>query len=120
MSIRTLIADDDPDMRLLMRVTLGIDGRCEVVGEAADGDQALALWASFRPDVVVLDQRMPALSGLEVARAILAENPRQVVIICSAYVDDAEKDQAHRLGVFACLDKGDVGMLADTVRDAVG
>jgi CheY-like chemotaxis protein len=113
--VTTLIVDDEPDMRLLITMSLTLDGACEVTAEAEDGEQALAAWAKDRPDVVVLDMRMPGMSGLDVARQILALDPQQPIVICSAYLDQADRDEANRLGVLACVDKTDMTRLAEVV-----
>ncbi|MDX6197416.1 MAG: two-component system, LytTR family, response regulator AlgR [Actinomycetota bacterium] len=111
----TLIVDDEPDMRLLIGMSLTLDGACEITAEAEDGEQALEAWARDRPDVVVLDMRMPGLSGLDVARRIFAIDPTQPIVICSAYLDQADRDEAMRIGVRACVDKTDIGKLAEVV-----
>jgi len=113
--VTTLIVDDEPDMRLLIGMSLTLDGACEITSEAEDGEQALAAWARDRPDVVVLDMRMPGLSGLDVARRILAIDPGQPIVICSAYLDQADRDEARRIGVLACVDKTDMTRLAQVV-----
>ncbi|MBK5307716.1 MAG: response regulator [Frankiaceae bacterium] len=115
----TLIVDDEPDMRLLIGMSLTLDGACEVTAEAADGEQALEAWARDRPDVIVLDMRMPGLSGLDVARRIFAIDPEQPIVICSAYLDDADRAEAYRIGVVACIDKTDLSHLAEVVVSAV-
>jgi CheY-like chemotaxis protein len=113
--VTTLIVDDEPDMRLLITMSLTLDGACEVTAEAGDGEAALAAWAKDRPDVVVLDMRMPGMSGLDVARRILAVDPQQPIVICSAYLDQADRDEARLLGVLACVDKNDMTRLAEVV-----
>jgi CheY-like chemotaxis protein len=113
--VTTLIVDDEPDMRLLIGMSLTLDGACEITAEAEDGEQALEAWARDRPDVVVLDMRMPGLSGLDVARRIFAIDPTQPIVICSAYLDQADRDEAMRIGVRACVDKTDIGKLAEVV-----
>ena len=118
--MRTLIVDDEPDMRMLMRATLSIEDGFDVTHEASDGEQALATWAEARPDVIVLDMRMPGLSGLEVARRILAADPTQAVVMCSAYMDAEEIDEARRIGVTACVDKMDMTTLPSLVSTALG
>lgn len=114
----TLIVDDEPDMRLLIGMSLTLDGACEVTAEAADGEEAIAAWERLRPDVMVLDMRMPGLSGLDVARAIFARDPAQAIVICSAYLDDEDRLEARRLGVIACVDKNDMATLAEVVCSA--
>jgi CheY-like chemotaxis protein len=113
--VTTLIVDDEPDMRLLIGMSLTLDGACEVTAEAEDGEQALAAWAKDRPDVVVLDMRMPGMSGLDVARRIFAIDPTQPIVLCSAYLDQADRDEAQRIGVRACVDKTDMTRLAEVV-----
>jgi CheY-like chemotaxis protein len=113
--VTTLIVDDEPDMRLLISMSLTLDGACAVTAEAEDGEEGLAAWERERPDVVVLDMRMPGLSGLDVARRILALDPLQPIVICSAYLDQADRDEASRLGVIACVDKTDLTRLAEVV-----
>src|SRR3954468_10555129 len=116
--VTTLIVDDEPDMRLLIGMSLTLDGACEVTAEAEDGEQGLAAWERDRPDVVVLDMRMPGMSGLDVARRIFAIDPNQPIVICSAYLDQADRDEAARIGVIACVDKTDMARLAQAVVKA--
>ena len=69
--VRVLIVDDEDDMRALLRATLELaDARLSVAAEAVDGEDAVAKWREARPDVVVIDQRMPHTSGLEAAKRI--------------------------------------------------
>ncbi|MGH9273178.1 MAG: response regulator transcription factor, partial [Acidimicrobiales bacterium] len=82
-TVRVVIADDDPDIRVLLRSLLDLDARIEVTGEASDGGEALARFTQLRPDVLVLDERMPILYGLEVAQRVLFEHPDQAVILCT-------------------------------------
>src|SRR5438309_1454231 len=103
---RALIVDDDDDMRFLVRVLIeAANEGLAVAGEASDGDEAVAKWREHRPDVVVLDERMPGRSGLDVAAQILAEAPDQSIILFSAYLDEATVARAESLGVRACLSK---------------
>ena len=111
----TLIVDDEPDMRLLIGMSLTLDGACEVTSEAENGEQALAAWEKDRPDVVVLDMRMPGMTGLDVARRIFEKDPTQPIVLCSAYLDQEDRDEAKRIGVLACVDKTDMGRLAQVV-----
>jgi DNA-binding NarL/FixJ family response regulator len=66
--------------------------------------------------VVILDNRMPGLTGIEVAEQILAERPEQIVILYSAFVDPAVRQESVRLGVAACVSKGDHRALPELVR----
>jgi DNA-binding NarL/FixJ family response regulator len=101
-----LIVDDDEDMRFLLRVLIeSANEGLAVAAEARNGDEALDQWREHRPDVVVLDNRMPGRTGLEVAAEILGEAPEQSIILFSAFLDDETLARADELGVRACLSK---------------
>lgn len=113
-----LIVDDEPDMRALLRAMIEIANEgLSVADEAADGETALRAWRSQQPEVVLLDQRMPGLSGLETAEAILREDPDQAVIIFTAYFDDNIKAAAEALGVKACVPKTEATRLVNRLRE---
>jgi CheY-like chemotaxis protein len=112
--ISTLIVDDEDDVRSLVRMVVEAANEGLVVsGEAANGDEALEHWRENHPVAVVLDQRMPGMSGLEVARHILAEDPDQPIILFSAFLDQTTREEARRLGVRVCLDKTQVSRLPE-------
>ena len=113
-----MIVDDEDDMRALLRnlIEIANDG-LSVAAEAADGDQALRCWREAEPDVVVLDQRMPGLSGLETAERILAELPSQMIVLFTAYADEKVKAAADRIGVRACVPKDDARKLIFRLRE---
>lgn len=106
-----LIVDDERDMRFLVRAVLGRSG-IQVVGEAADGAEAISKVQELDPPpvptVILLDNRMPGLSGLEVAAKILERTPGQLIILFSAYLDDETIAEATRFGVAACVSKRDL------------
>jgi len=105
---RTLIVDDDEDMRFLLRVLIeAANEGLSIAAEASSGDEAIAQWREHHPDVVVLDNRMPDRTGLEIAAEILAEHPGQSIILFSAYLDDDTVARADELGVRDCLSKDD-------------
>ena len=105
-SNRALIVDDDDDMRFLLRVVIETANEgLAVAGEARSGTEAVAQWREHTPDVVVLDNRMPDRSGLDVAAEMLAERPEQSIILFSAFLDDETIARAEALGVRACLSK---------------
>jgi YesN/AraC family two-component response regulator len=106
--VKTLIVDDEEDMRVLMRSIIKLaNNGLEVAGEASDGADAIERWRELRPDVVVLDLRMPGMTGLEVAGAILSEEPDQKVVIVTAFASVGVRQQAAALGVRAVLSKAD-------------
>jgi DNA-binding NarL/FixJ family response regulator len=114
--LRALIVDDDSDMRFLVRMTIEVANHgLAVAGEAESGAEAIASVASDRPEVIVLDNRMPGMTGLETARRILMDHPEQSIILFSAYLDEAIVSEAQALGVYACLHKTDVERLPETL-----
>lgn len=113
--LRVLIVDDEPDLRVLLRTMLGIDQRFEIAGEAADGAQGLAMYRELRPDVLLLDQRMPMLEGLEVAALVLADHPDQIVVLMSAFLNDAIVKEALALGVRSVIGKQRIAGIADEI-----
>ena len=88
MANRVLIADDAAFMREMLRDIL-TDGGYEIVGEAADGNEAVSAYAKHQPDLVTLDIVMPELDGIEATREILGRNPSAVVVMCSALGQEA-------------------------------
>lgn len=114
--LRALIVDDNIDMRFLVRMTIeAANNGLMVQGEAASGMEALASIKAERPGVVILDYRMPGMSGLETAERILWNDPDQPIVMFSAYLDDETIANARKLGVRACLAKTEVSRLPDTL-----
>jgi DNA-binding NarL/FixJ family response regulator len=119
MSIRVLVADDEAMVRVGLRLVLQAEPDLEVVGEASDGVQALAATAALRPDVVLMDVRMPHLDGLAAAREILVRHPGVKVVVLTTFREDAYVQQALRLGVSGFLLKvSPPEQLAEAVRVA--
>ena len=116
--LRVLIVDDEDDMRTLLRemITIANDG-LSVAGEAVDGDEALRRWREDRPDVVLLDQRMPGLSGLETAERMLSESPNQAVVLFTAYLDPDIKQAAENVGIRACVSKDEARKVIARLRE---
>ncbi|MCW2856895.1 MAG: two component, sigma54 specific, transcriptional regulator, Fis family [Marmoricola sp.] len=116
---RILLVDDEPDIRGLARLILEMNGL--VVDEAADGTQALARFDELNPPpdpaAVVLDNRMPGLSGVEVAAKMLSINPAQVIVLFTAHLDRATEDAAKAVGVTACVSKTEIRRLAQILRE---
>jgi DNA-binding NarL/FixJ family response regulator len=93
-----LIADDHPLIRSGLRALLGREKEFEVVGEAADGYQALELVEQLKPDVVMLDVSMPRLNGIDVAKKISETTPSTRIIIVSIHSDESYVLRALKAG----------------------
>ncbi|WP_197289930.1 response regulator [Saccharothrix sp. NRRL B-16348] len=106
--IRVLIADDQALVRGGFRMILESRDDLDVVGEAADGAEAVTLTASLNPDVVLMDVRMPGVDGLEATRRIVASgSPARILVLTTYDVDDS---------VYAALRAGASGFLLKDVR----
>ena len=106
MSIRVVLADDSDEVRTMLRMALEIDGRFEVVGEAADGEQAVGAVKDLRPDAIFLDLMMPEVSGLEAIPRIRAECPDTKIVVLSVAAMHPSSADARRLGAAAVIQKG--------------
>lgn len=119
MKIRVVIADDDVITRLDIREALEFQGY-EVVGEAADGIDAVELCASLKPDVVLLDVKMPVMDGLTAAKLITSKQDDIAVIMLTAYNDKQFVDKAGEFGALGYLVKPvDEKSLTPTIEIAV-
>lgn len=105
-SIRVLLADDTVEIRRLLRVNLELDGRFEIVGEAADGAEAVALARTLRPHAVVLDLAMPVMDGLQAAPAIRKSSPESIILVLSGFDHSRMEARAREQGAHGYLEKG--------------
>lgn len=105
-AIRVLIADDHPVVRSGLSALLGTLQEFEVVGEAVDGDSAAREAQLLRPDVVLMDVRMPGTDGVEATRRIRTVAPETAVLILTMHDDDATVFTAMRAGASGYLLKG--------------
>jgi DNA-binding NarL/FixJ family response regulator len=106
MGLRVLIADDHPVVRGGLRALIDSLEGLEVVGEAADGAAAVREAQLLRPDVVLMDVRMPGLDGVEATRRIRASVPETAVLVLTMYDDDATVFTAMQAGARGYLLKG--------------
>ncbi|MET9020658.1 response regulator transcription factor [Actinopolymorpha sp. NPDC004070] len=114
--IRVLLADDQRVVREGLAMLLGLLPDVEVVGTAADGEQAVDLAARLRPDVILMDLRMPRCDGIEATRRLRAEPGAGQVIALTTYADDRSVLDALRAGARGYLTK-DAG--AEEIRAAL-
>ena len=105
-AISVFLCDDVPAMRIVLRVLLEEEGDIEVVGEAGDGQTAVAEIARLQPDVVVLDLSMPGVDGLEALPLIAEASPRTAVIVFSGYAADRMKEAALSRSAVRYIEKG--------------
>jgi len=96
--IRVLAADDHPLVRAGLAAVIGSEPDMEFVGEAASGREAVELYRAHRPDVMLMDLRMPGMDGLSATRAILAEFPAARIVVLTTYDGDADIHRALEAG----------------------
>ena len=108
--VRVLIADDQALFREALATLLEVQPEIEVVGEAGDGEQAVRLCAELRPDVVLMDLRMPVLDGIAATDRLRVEQPGVRVLALTTFDDDAD--------VFAAVRAGALGYLLKDVSSA--
>jgi DNA-binding NarL/FixJ family response regulator len=103
--MRVLIADDQRVVREGLAMVLGLLPDVDVVGSASDGDEAVALAAELRPDIVLLDLRMPRCDGVEATRLLRERVPETKVLVLTTYADDRSVINALRAGARGYLTK---------------
>ncbi|MFI7054493.1 response regulator [Streptosporangium canum] len=108
MTIRLLIADDESLLRMAFRMVFQAEPDMEVAGEAGDGDEAARMARLVRPDVVLMDVRMPGVDGIEATRRIVRDSPRSRVLILTTFDLDEY--------AFAGLKAGASGFLPKNTR----
>ncbi|PTX97792.1 response regulator transcription factor [Opitutus sp. ER46] len=101
--LRILLVDDQSLFREALRTLLCLQPDFEVVAEAENGERALALAQAHRPDVVLMDLRMPVLGGVEATRRLLATMPTARVVVLTTFEEDEEIFAAMRAGALGYL-----------------
>ena len=110
MTVRVLVVDDQALVRAGFRMILEAHDDMDVVGEAADGREAVALARAHAPDVILMDVRMPGMDGIEATRAVVAEQPATRVLVLTTFDLDEYVYDALRAGASGFL-------LKDVARD---
>ena len=121
MPLTIVVADDDMDYRLIVRYLLAsVSDTMTIVGEAADGEEALASALRERPDIVITDLVMPRLNGIELTRRIRQELPQTTIILMSSYPEDAYRLMASASGADAFVNKQVLNSsLPTAIRDVI-
>ena len=118
--LRIVVADDQAIVREGLVVMLDLLPDIEVVGSAADGQQALALVAEHQPDAILLDLHMPVMDGIETTRRLRAEYPDVAIVVLTTYADDTSILETLRAGARSYLTKDADRMdIARTLHAAV-
>jgi NarL family two-component system response regulator LiaR len=117
--IRVMLVDDHEMVRNGLSTFLLIHDDLTLVGEAGDGEEAVRLFASLQPDVVLMDIKMPRMDGVEATRALLDRSPDARVIALTSFDDDESVERVLSAGAIGYLLKNvDANDLADAIRAA--
>ena len=104
--VTAVIVDDTPDIRMLTRMALEMDGGIRVVAEAENGQEGIDVVASYQPDVVILDMAMPVMDGLEALPHIKRVSPGTRVLVVSGFDTGTMSDSVAEAGADGYLQKG--------------
>lgn len=101
-----VLADDTPEIRTLLRLTLEDRGEIEVVGEAGDGAEAVKIVTELRPDALILDLAMPVLDGFQAIQQVRRKAPGTKIIVLSGFDRAVMSERALSLGADMYFEKG--------------
>ena len=110
---RIVVVDDEPSIRRGLKIRLDTEHDLHVVGATATGAQALELVRELRPDLVLMDVRLPVVDGFDTTRALRRSFPSIPVVMLTLYDDATARQKAHEAGAAALLSKhdGDTALL---------
>ena len=108
-SVRVLIVDDQEPFRSAARLVVELTDGFEVAGEAASGEEGMALVDALSPDLVLMDIKMPGMDGLEATRRIVAGGHETRVVVLSTYEEYAQQQLALDAGAVAFISKSEFG-----------
>jgi DNA-binding NarL/FixJ family response regulator len=119
--IRVVLVEDNHVFRESLELLLGVVPDLEVVAAVADGRSALGVCTELKPDVVLMDYRLPELDGVETTAAIGEACPQAAVVVLTATAESEEVDALYEAGAVACLTKDrQLEEIVGAVRDAAG
>ncbi|WP_405910241.1 MULTISPECIES: response regulator [unclassified Streptomyces] len=117
--LRVIVADDQASVREGLVLMLGLLPDIDVVASAANGEEALALVAEYRPDAILLDLHMPVMDGTETTRRLTADHPEVAIVVLTTFADDRSVLDTLRAGARSYLTKdADRLHIAQTLRSA--
>jgi DNA-binding NarL/FixJ family response regulator len=118
--ITIVVVDDDEDFRLIVRAIVSAADSITIVGEAADGDDGLAVMRRERPDVAIVDLIMPRLNGVELTRQMRNELPDTKIILISSHAEELYRFMASESGADAFVSKRVItSALLPAIRDVM-
>lgn len=117
--LRVVVVDDEPDVRLMLSIRLRAEG-VEVVGEGADGAEAIAVCEQVQPDAVVLDLLMPGMNGFEAIPILRSQFPDVGVVAYTAVAGEYVRNEMRRLKIPLVLKQSAVEPLVRALREVSG
>ena len=106
-SVRVALVEDSQVFRETLELLLGLRPGIEVVASVATGKEAIEVCANLRPNVVVMDYRMPGLNGAQATAAVLEASPESQVVCLTASISRNEREEIFAAGAYACVMKDD-------------
>ncbi|HEY0606139.1 MAG TPA: response regulator transcription factor [Herpetosiphonaceae bacterium] len=115
--IKLLLVDDQPSVRMGLRMRLSLEADVTIVGEAGDGEAALSLAQTLHPDVIVMDVQMPRMDGISATAALRTLAPGAGVVLLSLYDDAVTRARGQEAGALAFIQKqGTMDALLTAIR----
>jgi len=117
--IRVVLVEDNEVFREALELLLGLRPDMQVVASVRDGGEAAAVAADLRPDVVLMDYRLPGIDGVQATKAVREACPSAAVVCLTASANLRERDALMEAGAVACLRKDDgLDAIVEAIRDA--
>jgi DNA-binding NarL/FixJ family response regulator len=118
-AVRVVLVEDNEVFREALELMLGMRDDVEVVAAVGDGAAAVEATLEHRPDVVVMDYRLPGIDGVEATTQLLARHPDLAVVALTASADDVQRQKLLAAGAVACLGKDEeLDAIVEAIRQA--